>query len=126
MGTFTVRAIDDMEAIHHGCVRLAGAELGVASFGLQVLDLPAGFDGYPGHDHASDGPAEVDVILRGSAEFDVGGERVPADAGQMLWVGPDTRRRLDPGPDGVRILAIGSAPGRAYERPEDFRLAVRS
>jgi mannose-6-phosphate isomerase-like protein (cupin superfamily) len=126
METFTMRAIDDMEAIHHGCVRLAGAELGVESFGLQVLDFPAGFGDYPEHDHAADGQEEVYVILRGSAGFDVGGRRVEAEAGQMLWIGPETVRRLDPGPEGVRILAIGSTPGRTYERPEGFRLAVRS
>jgi hypothetical protein len=39
----------------------------------------------------------------------------------MLWVGPRGRRTLVPGPDGVRILAIGCAPGGTYERPDDFR-----
>ena len=126
MGAYTVRRIDEMEALHHGAVRLAGAELGVESFGLQVLDLPAGFDGYPEHDHAEDGMEEVFVVLEGSGAFEIDGERVPIDPERMLWIGPGARRRLEPGPDGVRVLAIGCTRGRAYERPEHFRLPARA
>lgn len=123
---YTVKQIDGLRAIHHGAVKLAAAELGVESFGLQVLDFPAGFDGYPEHDHAADGQEEVYVVLRGSADFAIDGERVAVGAGEMLRVDPYARRRLDPGPDGVRILAIGCAPGGAYARPQDFRLEAAS
>jgi len=126
MSGFTVRAIDELASIHDGVVKLAGAELGVESFGLQILDFPAGFAHYPEHDHAHDGQEEVYVVLRGSGTFHVDGERVPAGPGTMLRVEPGSRRRLEVGADGVRLLAIGCAPDRRYERPEDFRLAVRS
>lgn len=122
----THKAIDAMQAIHHGHVRLAGAELGVESFGLQVLDFPAGFTDYPEHDHAEDGQEEVYVVLDGAGTFAVDGEAVPVTAGHMLRVSADSRRRLQPGDSGIRVLAIGCAPDRAYERPEGFRLAVRS
>ncbi|MDE3069536.1 MAG: cupin domain-containing protein [Acidobacteriota bacterium] len=126
MSGHAVREIDGMESLHGGAVKLAGAELGVESFGMQVLDFPAGFDGYPEHDHSEDGQEEVYVVLRGSAEFLVDGERVQLEPGRMLRVGAGIRRRLEPGAGGVRILAIGATPGRLYERPEDFRLAVGS
>jgi mannose-6-phosphate isomerase-like protein (cupin superfamily) len=127
MGGYAVRAIDEMEGIHHGAVKLAGAELQVESFGVQVLDFPAGFDGYPEHDHAADGQEEVYLVLRGSAGFTIDGALVPAAPGTMVRVAPESRRRIDPGPDGVRILAIGSVvEGSPYERPADFRLGVRS
>jgi mannose-6-phosphate isomerase-like protein (cupin superfamily) len=93
---------------------------------MQVLDFPAGFEHYPEHDHAEDGQEEVYVVLRGSADFEIDGTRVPAATGTMLRVGAQGRRTLTPGPDGVRILAIGCAPGGTYERPEDFRLAART
>lgn len=125
MSRYTVKAIDQLVGIHDGIVKLAGAELGVQSFGLQVLDFPAGFAHYPEHDHAEDGQEEVYVVLQGSANFTVDGEHVPLAAGGMLRVPSGVRRRLDPGPSGVRILAIGCAPGRAYERPADFQLAAR-
>jgi uncharacterized cupin superfamily protein len=118
MDGYRSKSIDELASIHDGAVKLAGAELGVESFGLQVLDFPAGFSHYPEHDHQGDGQEEVYVVLRGSAEFQVGGERVPVAAGGLL--------RLEPGPSGVRILAIGCAPDGTYERPDDFRLAARA
>jgi mannose-6-phosphate isomerase-like protein (cupin superfamily) len=118
---YTLKRIDELESIHHGAVKLAGDDLGVESFGLQVLDFPPGFADYPEHDHAADGQEEVYLVLDGSAEFDVAGERVPAAAGAMLRVGPESRRKLVAGPRGVRILAVGCAPN-GYERPDAFRV----
>jgi len=120
--SYTIRSIDDLPAKFHGVVRLAGAELGVESFGLQVLDLPPNFTDYPAHDHAEDGQEEVYVVLRGAAEAEVDGERMDFAAGQILWVGAGTRRGFETGSEGVRLLVIGATPGRLYERPDDFRL----
>jgi mannose-6-phosphate isomerase-like protein (cupin superfamily) len=123
---FTVKTIDELHSIHGGAVKLAAAELGVESFGLQVLEFPGGFDHYPEHDHANDGQEEVYIVLGGSGAFVIDGERVSIDAGQMLRIEAESRRKLEVGPDGIRVLAIGCAPDRPYERPDDFRLAVRS
>ena len=122
MDGYTVKPIDEMETVNDGIVKLAGAELGVESFGIQVFDFPPGFPDYPEHDHAREGMEEVYIVLSGSAEFEVDGERVPLDRERMLWIAPRTRRKLLPGPDGVRILAIGSAPGKPYERPDGLSL----
>ena len=126
MSDYTVKSIEQLESIHHGAVKLAGAELGIRSFGMQVLDFPAGFSEYPAHDHSHDGQEEVYVLLRGSAEFQIDRERITVGAGQLVRVPPAARRTLLPGPDGVRILAIGCAGDRPYQRPEDFRLEVRA
>jgi mannose-6-phosphate isomerase-like protein (cupin superfamily) len=119
--SYTIKTIDELESIHHGSVKLAGAELGIRSFGMQVLDFPAGFSDYPEHDHADDGQEEVYVVLRGQADFVVDGEDVTICPGQMLKVEAASKRKLQPRQDGVRILAIGCTPGAAYERPEAFR-----
>jgi mannose-6-phosphate isomerase-like protein (cupin superfamily) len=121
MNGFTLKQIDELAAIEHGAIKLAGDELGVRSFGLQVLDLPPGFTGYPEHDHAQDGQEEVYVVLAGSAEFTVAGDRVEAGAGSLVRVAPESTRKLVPGAEGVQILAIGCAPD--YERPQHFRVA---
>jgi len=121
---YTVKRIDDMEAIFHGSFRRAGAELGVESFGLQVFDMPAGTDQYPEHDHAHDGQEEVYVVLRGSGEWEIEGERVPVDPESILRVAAGTKRKLLPGPQGIRVLALGGVPGKVYERPEPFRLGA--
>jgi mannose-6-phosphate isomerase-like protein (cupin superfamily) len=119
---FTVKRIDAMEAVNDGTTKLAGAELGVESFGIQVFDFPAGFADYPEHDHADERMEEVYVVLSGSAEFEVDGERVSLDGDRMLSVAAETKRRLVPGPDGVRLLVIGSPAGKPYERPAGLRL----
>ena len=126
MNGLTLRRIDELAAINHGAVKLAGDELGIRSFGLQVLDLPAGFADYPEHDHADDGQEEVYVVLEGSAELEVAGRRVEADAGTMVRVDPESTRKLVAGPYGARVLAIGCVPGGAYQRPEAFRLEARA
>jgi mannose-6-phosphate isomerase-like protein (cupin superfamily) len=119
---YRLKRIDDLESIHHGAVKLAGDDLGIESFGMQVLDFPPDFADYPEHDHAEDRQEEVYVVLDGSVEFEVAGERVPAAAGAMLRVRHDARRKLVAGPRGVRILAVGGAPG-GYTRPDAFRVA---
>lgn len=126
MTTYCIKAIDEMESVFHGAVKLAGAELGIRAFGMQVLDLPAGFDQYPPHHHAEDGQEEVYVVLEGEAFFVIDGEDVPAVAGEAVRVDSTCTRSVRPGAQGARILAIGCAPGVPYERPEDFRLAVTS
>lgn len=47
MGGYTVRQIDEMQAINNGFSRRAAAELGVESFGMQVFDMPPNFSDYP-------------------------------------------------------------------------------
>jgi quercetin dioxygenase-like cupin family protein len=126
MNGFMVKSIGEMQAVNDGTTKLAGAELGVESFGMQVFDFPAGFSGYPEHNHSESGQEEVYVVLNGAAEFEINGQRVSLDRERMLWVAADTRRRLEPGPEGVRILVIGSTPGKHYERPEGLRLPARS
>jgi mannose-6-phosphate isomerase-like protein (cupin superfamily) len=106
-------------------VKLAADELGVRSFGLQVLDLPAGFDGYPEHDHEQDGQEEVYIVLEGEAEFEIVGERTSAHPASMVRVEPAARRKVIAGPYGARILAIGCAMDGSYERPDGFRLAAQ-
>jgi mannose-6-phosphate isomerase-like protein (cupin superfamily) len=124
MELFRLKRIDELASINGGAVKLAGDEMGVELFGLQVLDLPPGFADYPEHDHAHDGQEEVYVVLAGSAEFAIGGENVEADAGTIVRVAAAAKRRLVPGPAGVRVLAIGCAPD-GYERPDAFRVEAR-
>jgi mannose-6-phosphate isomerase-like protein (cupin superfamily) len=114
MADFRVVKIDDMEAIAYGTFRRARAELDVSSFGLQILDLPPNLDAYPEHDHAEDGQEEVYFVLRGSGEIEIEGERVPLDPDTAVSVKSGTRRKLWPGPDGMRVIAIGGTPGAVY------------
>jgi mannose-6-phosphate isomerase-like protein (cupin superfamily) len=118
MSGYTVKRIDEMETAFGGGMRLARAALGVTSFGIQVEEFPPDFDQYPEHSHDEDGQEEVYVVLRGSAEIEIDGKRVPIDSETIVRVGPGVSRRIFPGPQGVRILALGGVPGGAYEPPD--------
>jgi uncharacterized cupin superfamily protein len=115
MADHTVRRIDDMEAVAFGAMKRARAELGVTSFGLQIIDLPPNADRYPEHDHSHDGQEEVYVALRGAGEVEIEGERHPLDGDTVLRVGPAAKRKVYAGADGLRVLCIGGVPGAAYQ-----------
>ena len=115
MSGYRVVKIDDMEAIAFGTFRRARAELDVSSFGLQILDLPPNLDAYPEHDHAEDGQEEVYFVLRGGGEVEIEGERIALDPETAVSIKAGVRRKLWPGPEGMRIVAIGGKPGAAYE-----------
>ena len=115
MGDYTAVKIDDVEAIYRGGFKLARAQLGVTSFGMQVLDLPPDNDLYPEHDHAESGQEEVFVVLRGGGTLELDGEGVDLAPDTMVRVGPQVRRKFRSGGEGLRVLALGAVPGKAYE-----------
>ena len=124
MTDYAVKQIDAMEATYLGGMKKARAELGVESFGMQVIDLPPNFDRYPAHDHAESGQEEVFVVLRGGGELEIGAERVALEADSLVRVGPEETRKVVSGPDGIRLLALGGTPGRVYEAPEVTQLGA--
>jgi mannose-6-phosphate isomerase-like protein (cupin superfamily) len=123
MAKYTVKKIDDMEAVFGGSFKRARAELGIESFGMQVMDLPPNIDEqYPEHDHSNDGQEEVYVVLRGRAEIEVEGERHELDPDTMVRVGPGVNRKIRTGSEGARVLALGGCAGKLYEAPEISKL----
>jgi mannose-6-phosphate isomerase-like protein (cupin superfamily) len=107
----------------------AAAALGVTSFGVSISDLEPGADTYPEHDHSGEGiggqmfakrpqqleQEEVYFALQGSGQVIADGESYPLDADHAVRVGPAVVRKVLPGPDGLRLLAIGGTPGAPYE-----------
>jgi mannose-6-phosphate isomerase-like protein (cupin superfamily) len=122
MSGYAVKRIDEMEAVYLGAFKRARAELGVESFGMAIIDLPPNFEGYPEHDHSGDGQEEVFFALRGSGEIEIDGERFPLDADHVIRISAGTSRKVWPGGDGVRLLAIGGVPGGPYEPPANSKL----
>ena len=115
MADVTVAQIDEMEPIYAGAVRRARATLGVTAWGMQVLTLPANWEGYPNHTHdvAAQDPNQEEVYLplEGSGVLDADGERFDLVPGMMARVGPRQSRRILPGPEGIRFVALGGTPG---------------
>jgi mannose-6-phosphate isomerase-like protein (cupin superfamily) len=133
MAEITHVKIEDIEAIEGFFEGIkfhkAATGLGVSSFGISITDLAPGADEYPEHDHSAEGiggqmfakrPAqlgqeEVYIALRGSGTVEADGERYPLDSEHVVRIGPKVKRKVTPGPDGLRLLALGGTPGEAYE-----------
>ena len=133
MADVTHLKIDDMEAIDGFFEGIkfhkAAAGLGVSSFGISIIDMAPGADEYPEHDHSEEGiggkmfakrpqqlgQEEVYIALRGSGTVEADGEQYALDAEHVVRVGPAVRRKVVPGPDGIRLLALGATPGRSYD-----------
>ena len=115
MADVTVMAIDDMEPIYGGLARRARAELGVTAWGMQVMTLPPNWDGYPTHNHDADAydpnQEEVYIPLEGGATLVADGNEYELRPGMMARVGPAQMRRVVPGSEGIRLVALGGAPG---------------
>jgi mannose-6-phosphate isomerase-like protein (cupin superfamily) len=125
-----IEDIDAIEGFFEGIkFHRAAAGLGVSSFGISIIDLAPGADEYPEHDHSAEGiggrmfakrpqqlgQEEVYAALRGSGTLEADGERYPLDSDHIARVGPDVKRKVVPGPDGLRLLAIGATPGEPYD-----------
>jgi hypothetical protein len=107
----------------------AAAGLGVSSFGISIVDLAAGANDYPEHDHSEEGiggkmfakrpqqlgQEEVYIALSGSGTLEADGKRYPIDGEHIARVGPGVKRKIVPGPGGIRLLALGATPGEAYQ-----------
>lgn len=94
--------------------RYAAKELGVTSWGMNVLELEPNCAKYPEHDHVADGQEEVYVVLKGSAMLQAGEVHTEVTVGMMVRVAPEQKRAFFAGADGVTLLAIGGTPGKAY------------
>ncbi len=115
MTDYTAKQIKDMQAGFGGGFVKVRAELGVTAFGMQVIQMPPDYSDYPDHDHAESGQEEVFVVLSGSGSMDIDGERVEMDPETVIRVGPETKRKVYSGPQGLRMLVVGGCPGEAYK-----------
>jgi mannose-6-phosphate isomerase-like protein (cupin superfamily) len=121
----TINALAAVDFLDGFTFRRAGRELGVTPFGMSIIDMPPETTAYPTHDHHAEGPGnppahqlgqeEVYIALRGSADVEIDGERHAVDADHIIRVDPTARRKILPGPHGVRLLALSGVPGRAYD-----------
>lgn len=125
MPDVTVKRFDDMETALGGIFVRARAELGVRAFGMQVINLPPGFDEpYAAHAHAGNPPElefanhgqeEVYVPLRGRATLKADDQEWTLEPGMAVRVGAAQLRNIVTGAEPFQMLALGGVPGQAYE-----------
>jgi len=56
------------------------------------------------------GQEEVYVALRGSGAIVIDDEEHPLDAEHIARVGAEHKRKVVPGPEGLRLLVVGATP----------------
>jgi mannose-6-phosphate isomerase-like protein (cupin superfamily) len=122
MADYTAKRISDMQANYGGGFVKVRAELGVSAFGMQVIQLPPDYADYPEHDHSESGQEEVFMALSGSGWIDIDGERAELDADNVVRIGPDARRKVYAGPQGLRMVVVGGCPGEGYKVAEGTEL----
>jgi len=123
----TAKRFDEMEAALGGVFVRVRAELGVNSFGMQVIDLPPGFDEpYTDHAHAgmpeehsfaNHGQEEVYVPLTGRGVLVADHRQLELEPGMAVRVGPAQKRRIITREEPLTYLAVGGVPGEAYRPP---------
>jgi uncharacterized cupin superfamily protein len=111
--------IDELPALWDGFMRLVRPGLGLSAFGANVMNLPPDY-ATKSHDESQSGQEELYVRLAGSGTvvLDADGTELPLDEESLAAVGPGVSRTLKSGPDGLRVLIVGGAPGKAYEPPD--------
>ena len=100
---YSVADADEVE----GRLKKIRAALGVSAFGINQVELPAGYDRYPDHDELETGHEEVFYCLRGSGVIRVDGDEVELRPGRYVLVTPEARRKLVPGDDGMTVIVVG-------------------
>ena len=114
---YTASSIDELPQLWDGMAKLVREGLGLSAFGVQIMDLAPDYE-TGSHDEGDSGQEELYVALRGSGAVVVEeSERLTLDADHVVAVGPGVARTLASGPDGMRVLCVGSVPGGVYEPP---------
>ena len=120
MSDFIIKRVDEIDyykgehAIPGIKFRIAGRQLGVTAWGMNILEMEPNVDKAPEHDHEKDGQEEVYVVLRGSAIVKLGDQMHEVGEGTLVRVGPKQKRKFIAGKNGLTLLAIGATPGKAY------------
>jgi len=116
----TASSIDELPQLWDGFAKMVRQGLGIRAFGVQIMDLPPDYT-TRSHDETASGQEELYIALSGSGAVLIENppeERVPLDLDHLARVGPSAARRLQSGPDGMRVLCVGGVAGGVYEAPE--------
>jgi len=91
--------------------------LGIEAFGMNAYTAEAvGKQIVEEHDEGSLGHQEVYVVVRGRVTFTVGGESIDAPGGTIVFIRDPQLKRVGIAETAdALVLAVGNAPGRAYE-----------
>jgi uncharacterized cupin superfamily protein len=113
MSDFTILHTDELE--QSGNWLLARRSLGLASFGMNLVDIEPG-EQIPEHDETERDQEEVFVLLSGEASMVIDGEDHELTAGTLCRLGPKpTRTVVAKGSGPARVLIVSAPRSSGYE-----------
>jgi uncharacterized cupin superfamily protein len=113
----TIRRREDLERT--GNWLLARRSLGLAAFGMNVVEIPAG-ERIPEHDEVDRDQEEVFVVLEGSPSLVVDGREIETPAGTFARLDPGLRRTVVNHGEDVATVLIVSAPRTSGYEPMEW------
>lgn len=119
MSGFEVVRVEDLDAIPVAGVvwHPVRRRLGIRAFGMNAYTAEAvGKQIVEEHDEGSLRHEEVYVVVRGVVTFTIDGETFDAEAPTIVFVREPSLRRVGVAKtEDALVLAVGNAPGKAYE-----------
>ena len=113
MAAYSTVHRDDAE--RDGKWSLIRRSLGVASFGINLVEIPPGED-IPEHDEVDRDQEEVFLVLAGDPAVVVNGEEVAAPAGTFVRVVVDAKRTVrNGGSEPASVLIVSAPRSSGYE-----------
>ena len=97
--------------------KCVGDELGIRTFGLYQVELPAAAQTVC-HDHTADGAEDASAVLHGSGVVVVDDREVPVGPGDFIAVTPGSTRYFRAGADGLIFIAMCAPTGSLDQHRE--------
>jgi quercetin dioxygenase-like cupin family protein len=117
MEGLTICRRDELERT--GTWLLARRSLGLSSFGMNLVEIPAG-EQIPEHDETDRDQEEVFVVLSGAPTLVVDGREYDAPEGTFARLDPGLRRTVVNRGDGSAAVLIVSAPRTSGYSPMEW------
>jgi uncharacterized cupin superfamily protein len=112
----TIRRREDLE--RSGNWLLARRSLGLAAFGMNLVEIPPG-ERIPEHDESDRDQEEVFIVLEGSPSLVVDGREIETPAGTFARLDPALQRTVvNRGEDVAAVLIISAPRTSGYEPME--------
>jgi tetratricopeptide (TPR) repeat protein len=119
MTMYAVARLEEIEELTDGRepYRPVRHHFGITSFGINAWTAPEVGDRIINeHDESEpDSDEELYLVLRGSATFELDGDRVAAPSGTLVYAPPGVKRTAFAEEPETTVIALGGTPGRPYE-----------
>ncbi len=115
--SFTIAHIDDCARSDNW--RLVRRSLDVHSFGINVVNIPAGAQ-IPEHDETGRDQEELFYVLAGRPTLLIDGEEHPVSTGTFARIDPEHRRTVENRDQEPASVLIVSAPRSSGFKPMDW------